>query len=200
MASSDVLICNRALSKLGAERINALTEDSPNGRSCNAAFVSVRDSELEDHPWSFAIKRAQLAANATAPIFGRTNAFPLPVDFIRLLPPYVEDNRNNWDHQIEAGEIVTDDDGPLDIRYIARITDPNKYTPLFAEALSARLAMEMAEEITQSNSKRQLAQTEYLAIVSRAKKSNAIQRVAQRPPRDVWETVREGPRIPFTNT
>ena len=55
--ASEVDICNRALSKLGAARITSLTEDSVNARACNAMYESVRDAELRAHPWNFAMKR-----------------------------------------------------------------------------------------------------------------------------------------------
>ena len=36
MAISDVTVANRALQKLGAKRIESLTQDTPNARSINA--------------------------------------------------------------------------------------------------------------------------------------------------------------------
>ena len=38
MAISRVQLANRALQKLGAKRIESLTQDHPNARSMNAAF------------------------------------------------------------------------------------------------------------------------------------------------------------------
>jgi hypothetical protein len=64
-STSVVEICNRALQKLGAARITSLTQDTPNARSCNVAYNVLRKAELRSHPWSFAIKRAELAADAS---------------------------------------------------------------------------------------------------------------------------------------
>lgn len=188
--ASEVEICSRALQKLGASRITSLTENTVNARACNFSYTKVRDAELEDHPWNFAVMRAQLAADATPPVFGRANAFELPADFIKLLPTYPEDNVNSLDHQIEGRKIYTDDGAPLEIRYIGRIIDPNLMTPLFRETLSAKLAYELAEELTQSNSKKKTADEDYKDQIARAKKSNAFARVSSPPPEDKYITVR----------
>lgn len=188
--ASEVQICNRALQRLGAKRIVALTEDSRNGRSCNAAYRDIRDSELRKHPWSFAIKRVQLAKSTTSPTFVKANSFPLPSDFLRLLPLDPESVTNLEDWQIEGRNIVTNDSDPLNVRYVYRVTDPNEMDPLFREALSARLAYELAEEITQSNTKKDESKSSYEEIIFEAKRTNAIERVALIPPEDVWVTVR----------
>lgn len=188
--ASNVEIANRALQKLGASRIASLTEDSVNGRAINACFDVLRQAELRKHPWNFAIKRAQLAANVTDPLFTRSTSFALPSDFIRLLAPDPEVNYNDLDWQIEGRNIITNDDAPLDVRYIYNVTDPNEMDILFREALSARIAYELAELLTQSNAKKAEAMGAYEEIIAEAKRVNAIERVALQPPEDTWVTVR----------
>lgn len=188
--ASEVDICNRALQKLGAKRIVDLTENSVNARACNVAYAAVRDAELEDHYWNFSIERADLAADATAPTWGRANAFELPSDFIKLAPDYPEDNFNAKDWQIEGQKILTDDSAPLYIRYVKRVTDPNVMTSLFREALSTRLAAELCEELTQSNTKKDALKDDYNRIIARAKKSNAFQNISVQPATDTWITER----------
>lgn len=184
--ASEVEICNRALQRLGAKRITSLTEDSVNARACNLAYELLRDAELRKHPWNFAIERAALAADATEPEWGRSNAFQLPSDFVRLLPPYPEDNVNDRDWQIEGQKIYTDEGDPLYIRYIKQVTDPNQMDPLFREALSASIAYELCEELTQSNSKKADAKAGYKDIIGEAKKANAIDNIPTDPPLDTW--------------
>ncbi|HMX98855.1 MAG TPA: hypothetical protein PK473_03025 [Nitrosomonas sp.] len=189
--ASETGICNRALQKLGAKRITSLTQDTANARACNVAYVPVRDSELRAHPWNFSIKRATLAADSAAPSWGRARSFQIPSDFIRLLPPYPEDNLNNLDWQIEGQKIMTDDTDPLYIRYVSRITDPNEMDALFQEALSTRLALELCEEITQSNTKKAALEEEYKRIIREARKLNAFENPSSQPPDDEWITVRD---------
>jgi len=188
--ASKVEICNRALQKLGAKRITDLTEDSVNARACNVAYEPVKLSELRKHPWNCAIKRVQIAASATPPEFGRTNSFPLPSDFVRLLPPYPEMNVNDLDWQIEGKAIYTYDDAPLNVRYIYDVTDPNEMDMLFREALATELAIELCEELTQSNTKKAGLKDDYKDIIKEAKRTNGIENVGQEPPDDPFITVR----------
>lgn len=188
--ASEVEICNRALQKLGASRINTLSENTANARACNAAYEPVRDAELRAHSWNFAIERAALAADATAPSWGRTNSFTLPAAFLRLLNPYPEDDTNSRDWQIESGKILTDDAAPLYIRYIKKVTDTNAMDPLFREALASKLAMEMCEKITQSNSKKAAASDDYKHAIREARRVNAIENVPTTPVEDTFITCR----------
>jgi len=189
--ASNVEIANRALQKLGAKRIVSLTEDSRNGRAVNAAFEVLKEAELRKHPWNFAVKRASLAASATAPLFTKSNSFPLPSDFLRLLAPDEEDNTNYRDWQIEGRSIVTNDDAPLEIRYVSNVDDPNEMDVLFREALSMKIAEELAEELTQSNQKKAEAVQAYMQKIGEARRANAFERVSQSQPEDVWITVRD---------
>lgn len=188
--ASKVEIANRALQLLGAKRIVSLTEDSRNARAINAAFEPVKLAELRKHPWCFATKRAQLAASSTTPLFTRSNSFPLPSDFVRLLPPDPEVNFNDLDWVIEGKNIITNDSAPLDVRYIYDVTDPNEMDALFREALSAKLAEELCEEITQSNTKKAVAKDAYKDVIADAKRANAIEKPADKPPEDEWVTCR----------
>lgn len=188
--ASNADIANRALQKLGAKRITILTEDSRNARAVNAAFETLKEAELREHPWNFAIKRVQLAAETTAPPFGRARYFQLPSDFLRILPPDPEYNMNDLDWQIEGRLIATNDSAPLDVRYIYNVTDPNTMDVLFRECFAARIAMELCEELTQSNTKKAAAEADYDNAIAKAKRTNAIERVAAKPPEDTWVTVR----------
>lgn len=188
--ASDISICNRALVKLGATRISSLTENSHNAKACSQIYEAVRDAELEEHPWNFAVKLAELAADSVAPIFGRANSFTLPADFIKLISDYPELNSAFKDWLIQDGKIYTNDEAPLQIRYIRRHTNPNNYSPLFCEALASALALELCELITQSNTKKQLLDADYTKIIRRAKRSNAFAKPSAQPPEDPWLSAR----------
>lgn len=193
--SSAVDICNIALAGLGvADQIVSLTQDSTNARVCNLLFSHVRDTELRAHPWNFAIKRAQLAAT-TAPIFGRTSSFPLPSDFLRLLPKDPLDNLATLDWQIESQDgalvIVTDEETLLEIRYIAQITDPNLFDSSFEEVIVAAMRIALCEKVTGgSNTKMQVQEARYKQAILSAKRANAFENVPQVPPDSSWLTCR----------
>lgn len=188
--ASDVQIANRALQKLGAKRIVSLTEDSRNARAVNTCYTDLRDAELRAHPWAFSIERVQLPKNATAPLFHKENSFPLPSDCLKILDPDPDYVVNSHDWIIEGRNILTNDASPLNVRYTKTITDPNVMDVLFREALSARIALELAEELTQSASKKEAAMVSYRVSISEAKRTNAIESIASKPPEDEWVTVR----------
>lgn len=201
-------IANRALQKLGAKRITSLSQDSVNARSANACYENLRDAELQAHEWSFSIERVQLAADAAAPAFGRANAFTLPSDYLRIArpDPNVVGTAGWWaggveftgavngsggsDWIIEGTKILTDESAPLDVRYVKRVTDPNVMVALFREALASRMALEMCEELTQSNSKKEGLRADYIAAIREARRVNAILKNPAFPPQDEWLTVR----------
>jgi hypothetical protein len=72
---------------------------------------------------------------------------------------YVGTEALDW--ALEGNKILTNLNSPLKIRYIAIIEDPTKWDINFREALACRIAAELAEDLTQSNQKRQLAWQEY---------------------------------------
>lgn len=183
-------ICNRALQKLGAKSITSIDENSNAARSCLRCYEVLRDAELMDHRWGFAIKRSELAADSPSPSWGRANSFTLPVDYLKSIPPYPEMDHFDRDWVIENGKIISNDSAPLYLRYIGKITDPNQMDVLFREALSAKMALEMCEEITQSNTKKESLRADYEDIIKRARKASAIQSVPQVAVEDEWIAVR----------
>jgi hypothetical protein len=183
-------ICNRALQEVGGQAITSLTENTRNSRALSRAYDSVRLAELENHPWNFAIKRAELAADVPVPDWGRQNSFTLPNDFLRLEEDYPERLDGAEDYQIESGKIVTNADAPLKIRYVADVVDPNQMTPLFREGFALALALAICEEITQSGSKLTSIQVKYENLIRKAKKSNAIQNRPAIAPDDTWISCR----------
>jgi len=185
VVSSETDICNLALQRLGAKSISNLTEDSPAGRACNRVYDHARDSELRAHSWSFARARVSLPAAATPPAFGFLQQYPLPSDYLRILPNALID-----DWQIEGRSILTNTAAPLLLVYIKRVTDPNMFDELFVALLVARIAMDISEALTQSNTKRQAAAEGYKLARADARKINAFERTSQKLPTDSWIKVR----------
>lgn len=188
--ASKVEIANRGLQLLGAKRITSFTEDSRNARAINAAYEPVKLALLRKHTWGCATTRTQLAANSTAPAFGKENSFALPADWVRSLPLDPDYQTNDDDRVVEGRNILTNESAPLDLRYIYNITDPNEMDPLFREALATALAEALCEEITQSNTKMQTAMAAHDKAIAEAKRANAIEKPADQPPDDTWVTVR----------
>ena len=188
MATSQVQAANRALQHLGAKRIEALTQDHPNARSMNAAFQTVRDGLLRRYDWSFAIKRASIAADGDDPVWGDWNRYSLPNDFIKLIRDDESGQRVDW--KVEGLYILSADEAPLEIRYVARIEDTNTWDALFFEAFACLLALETCREITGSAAAEDRIARKYDEYIADAKKAGAIEKEAQEAPTDDWLNAR----------
>jgi hypothetical protein len=193
--ASQVDIANRALTKLGAARIISFADDNKQARAISSMFEIVRDAELRSHIWSFSVKRASLAALVSTPDWGFQREFPVPSDCLRILMvndvyngPSLEDYRNQpvAEYSLEGNKILTNFPAPLKIRYVSRVFDTTQWDSMFVEAMACRLAMELAEDLTQSNTKRELAQSEYVAALRNAIRSNALEQPAQDLPDNSW--------------
>lgn len=197
--AADVDIANAALTKLGAGRITALTDDNDRARVMNARYADVRDAELRRHRWRFAMTRASLPALSSTPLFGYAREFQLPVDYLRLVSigEYdvgldMSDYRNAPTalYSIEGGKVLTSLTAPLAIRYAKRVTDVSAMDPAFREAFACRLAMETAERITQDSTKRRLAFGEYKEAIREAVRANAIEAAPEYPSDGEWVMAR----------
>ena len=193
--ASVIQVANRALTKLGAARITSLSDDVKAARSINSCFEDLRDDELRAHRWQFAMKRTSLAALSTAPAFGYTYQYAVPSDFLRIdmvddrFPSAVMDNyidAEGLDWTLEGNVILSDIGAPLKLRYIAQITDPTQWDPNFREALASRIAMEICEDLTQSDTKKQAAANDYKRAISQAIRTSSIERPPVMPPDDQW--------------
>jgi hypothetical protein len=199
MAVSEVSICNSALIKLGEDTIVALSDDTNRARVMNSRYEFVRDAELRRNKWRFAIKRASLAALSTAPDSDFDLAYQLPTDYIRLVEggdlrsrADLSDYRSTSSqlYSVENGMILTNIEAPLAIRYMAKITDPAVFDATFVEALSARLAFECCERITQSDSKKQICWQDYRNSIKEAIAASAIENPAESIADDTWVMAR----------
>lgn len=192
--ASQVDIANRALTKLGEARIVSFTDNTNIARTVNSMWDVVRDAELRSHVWRFALARASLPALVDAPTFGYNYQYQLPSDCLRLvevaefrvnnLADYI--NRDDSIYTVEGNKILTDLGAPLNIRYIQQTLDTAQFTIDFVEVLACRLAAEMAEILTNSMPKRQMAWQEYNQAVSLAVKTNSLELPSKSAFDDSW--------------
>ena len=166
--ASVIEICNSALNQLGASAITALTENSKNGRLCNARYNTVRDSVFRSHPWNSLIKRTSLAADSTAPAWGFTYAYTLPSDCLRVL--VVDAYDTNF--KIEGRKVLSTESS-IKLVYISRVTDPNEMDVLLRESISAALAADMAYSITANLQIAKLFNEKYQLKLSEARHTDA---------------------------
>jgi len=169
--ASEVSICNLALVRLGASTIASLTENTKEGRRCNALYEINRDIVLRAHPWNFAITRAVLAEDTTTPVYEFDHRYSLPVGCLRVLR--LGENHEDLNYKVEGRYVVTDENS-ASILYVARVTDPNQFDTLFIEALAAKLAAELAFDITATGATgQQLLRREYTDKLAEARGTDA---------------------------
>ncbi len=184
-------IINRGLQLLGSQSIASLQENSRGAKAMLRAYDSVLLAELRANTWGFSIKRANLAADPTPPIFGKTQYFPLPGDFLFLASDEVSfDNPSRHDWQIEGTSIVSDEAAPLPIRYVSSNITESNFDVLFAEALAASLAEATCEEITNSNTKLQGIMQRKKDVLGDARKRNSVEKAPTKSPTCSFITVR----------
>jgi hypothetical protein len=197
--ATEVEIANRALTKLGANRITALNENTKEGRTVNSLYEIVLDAELRANNWKFSIVRASVSADVTAPVYGFQRAFSLPSACLRVLsvgeydPPvdlsdYV--GADNSPYVIEGRKILTDYASPIKIRYIGRQDTPDNFDAAFIEAFACKLAMEMAEPLSASDTKLARAAQQYKEAITAALQANAIEAPPKKISDDAWVVAR----------
>jgi uncharacterized protein with von Willebrand factor type A (vWA) domain len=94
------------------------------------------------------------------------------------------------DFQVEGLYFITDAGSPVNLVYLKRVTDEETFDSLFVELLIARIAMDIAEKVTQSNKKKEEATFHYREVRKEARRMNAFERPPQDPPVDSWVNAR----------
>ena len=179
MAITPLDIANMALAVLDEAPIDSLDQDVKAARLINLHFDLTREAELTKYAWVFAILRATVAGSDTGGDACSLNfAYELPADCLRPLPL----SRNGEPDGVpvswrqEASLIYSDQPGPLAIRYVANLTDPNDWDALFTEVLVAALAIKVAHPLTHKSGMIDIARAAYDRALDAALNANAIQR------------------------
>jgi len=143
--SSEVEICNEALTAIGENIILSLEDNIKTARLCKLKYANKRDYLLRRYIWNFATKRATLSSDVETPEFEFDAQFTLPTDCIQFRELYP----NGITYSIEDNKILCGE-SVLYIKYTSRVTDTNKMDPIFRETLSALLAKELAVPLADS--------------------------------------------------
>ena len=210
MSSSETEIANRAVTKLGDERLLSLSDDTNAGRVMNSMFAQVRDAELRRARWKFAIKRTALTALVAKPTFGYQYQYPLPADYIALVQVndyYVRSlskNKGPWSVERLSDDsgtgLLTDLPAPLNFRYVSRITDASRFDPLFVECLACKLALEACESLAKGIVNKDGLRQEYKFALISAASADAIENPPDEFPWGSWLDAREGPNTGLTGS
>lgn len=186
--ASEVDVCNLALARLG-DNATVASIDPPEGSAqaehCARFYAIARDSLLEMHAWKFATRRVQLA-KLTVPSWDWSFAYAEPTGALKLLGVLSATASNDDEtHPYEAESdtngtaiILTNQEG-ASLRFVARVTDTTKFSPLFVDALAWLLASYLAGPVLKGDAGAAMAKAclqSFLLAFSNAKVSDANQR------------------------
>ena len=152
--ASMIDICNLALTHLGEGEIIAdLEEGSVNADRCGVYYPIALDQMLERHDWNFATFRTTLALLSDDTGTAWTYSYSVPASYVRAIAVLFPDAKDNdpQPYEVETlqnGDLViyTDTEDAI-LRYVKRVTDTAKFSPLFVVAFSRLMAGYLAGPI-----------------------------------------------------
>lgn len=173
-------ICNYALGLIAEDRIQSIDDANEPARLCKLHLDATIREVLRDALWRSCRKRAALTQDTTAPAFGWTYYYSLPVDFIRMV------SINDTDiftierdlYEVEGKKIATNET-IAKIIYIFDITQEsggsgyNNMDPMLTEAVYTKLAAKLAWQLQQSRTLRESILQQYMELLRKAKGADA---------------------------
>lgn len=123
----------------------------------------------------------------TGPLSNNTtrNIFMLPCGFLREAPQNPKAGSTNWlgasgaapysDSVWEGEYFISSESKPIVFRFVADVADVSRMDPLFCNGLAARIALEVCEELTQSDTKLQNIGAQYSKFMGEARVINGIE-------------------------
>lgn len=178
--ATEVAICNKALIQCGANTIISLGDDTTEASLCQHLYADLRDAVLEAHDWSFAIERIDLPKGVPDPTFRYSNRFPLPSTALHVLEVNkVKETDDTRDWRMEGNAILINE-SVCRVKLIRQVIDTTKFSPLFIQALAARLAADLAIPLTQNTTLESAKYQLYLAKLTQAAARDGQQGKSQR--------------------
>lgn len=194
MAFTKTQIANRALVRLGARPVtNVDDDDTDEADTVSNLYDIALECLLSETLWTFATKRVLLSTTTEAIPFSKdqenlTYSYQRPVDVIRIFD--TNDSGAYW--RVEGDQIRSDTSG-LGIIYTYRNEDTATYPAFFVEALSDKLAADLAFPLLNSNTKaREMLDIYQRITLPNAKAENAQVGTPKKLNDDYWLNARFG--------
>jgi hypothetical protein len=138
-------------------------------------YDPARRAVLRDFNWNFALQTARLAKLQQTPS-GFRYAFSLPADCLRVVGFLDSDERTGGPgFVVRSGNFLTDRE-EAEIEYIADCIDPMLFDDKFVEAMSYKLASELAMPVKGSPELMSNYMNVYQAFIERAAALSADER------------------------
>lgn len=172
--TSEVDICNLALTESFCSEIQSLTAQSREAEVCNRFYAQCRDLLLSGYNWKFNQVRRSLSVSSETPPDDWAYAYEVPTNCLYAVKifqsnrnpakeiPFTIESKLNVDEKI----LYTDEPDAILI-YRKKITVTNMFSPMFIEALAnllgAKVAMGLKQDINLAN----IRMTSFWQAVSR---------------------------------
>lgn len=180
---TDVDICNLAMGLLGATKITSLSPPvGGKAKDLVTIYPQRLKAELRKRRWRFALSTDELTADGSwASANPRAYRYILNNAVVRVTVAKGSD----W---VLRGNFIYTDcfESPLYAQVIRSDLDPALFDPLFVDVLAASIASFMAEDVTQSNTKKADAKQSYADAVKIAGAANAFELGPQEAPLGTW--------------
>lgn len=157
--ADEIDFLNDALGQIGASAITNIDDGSVNASYSRRFWPPLRRAMIRSHHWNFAIDRASLARNSTAPPSEFAFSYALPATLLKvieyngtlttvdttMLQIYPLVSR----YVIEGRNLLTND-AEARIVFLQDVTNPDIWDPLFYQAASSWLASKFASAIAKN--------------------------------------------------
>jgi len=184
--TSNVEICNVALTRVDRKRITDLLDGSTSANDCTVIFSPTRQELLRGHDWNFARGRQKLARLSAAPAFEFQFAYQLPSDWLSTRVVHESETGQSTIAFRLEGQTILSDAEAIFLAYTKDVTDPATMPADFRSLFSYRLAEQLAKSGT-------IREEMFRAVQKydrRARSSDAIEDAAERLPSGSWLTGR----------
>ena len=173
MATSEVQICNMALGRIGCSQfINSLDDLSNEARVCKSVYLFTLERVLQDFPWPFATKYAQLQDIGT-PVVPWGYRYRYPSDCLQIHRVLFESKVSGVPYAVinddanDAKAILCDYETAV-VEYTANITKVSLFSPAFANLFAWAISSEIATPLSADPKYAQAANATYARILAEA--------------------------------
>ncbi len=184
--TSNVEICNVALTRVDRKRITDLLDGSTSANDCSSLFSPTRHELLRGHDWNFARGRQKLAQLTAAPVYEFDYAYQLPTDWLATRSVHDnEDGVGSPAYRIEGQTILSSADD-IYLTYTKDLSDAAAMPADFRSLFSYRLA----EQLAKTTTVREEMFRQVQKFDKRGKSADAIEDDAEQLPQGAWITGR----------
>lgn len=188
---SKIDIINRCLIKLGEAPISSFNS-AVYGKSYEVMYDDMKKMLLSMYPWRFAIGEKKLVKDIE--LYGDRAKYCLPNDYLMLLRVFsnkVCGDSNQVDYDVVENFVVCDAKDGIGIEYVKNIDEERNFSPLFREALIAKIASEMSMRVKHSLELKQIFETEFYNLIRQAEFNNEIIKDVENMPDNSWVLCRK---------